>query len=68
MLCFRKRILRFSMFKKSAMCVFPVGQCGNQIGCRFWDLALKEHAHVNKVRLTQYNTRCMYVFYSNQLT
>ena len=21
-----------------------VGQCGNQIGCRFWDMALKEHA------------------------
>lgn len=20
-----------------------VGQCGNQIGCRFWDLAVKEH-------------------------
>ncbi|XP_078504689.1 tubulin epsilon chain isoform X2 [Lissotriton helveticus] len=25
-----------------------VGQCGNQIGCRFWDLALREHAAVNK--------------------
>eukprot|EP00002_Diphylleia_rotans_P019092 TRINITY_DN3697_c0_g1_i3.p2 TRINITY_DN3697_c0_g1~~TRINITY_DN3697_c0_g1_i3.p2 ORF type:complete len:218 (+),score=43.73 TRINITY_DN3697_c0_g1_i3:62-715(+) len=25
-----------------------VGQCGNQIGNRFWDLALKEHAHYNK--------------------
>ncbi|ORX77211.1 tubulin nucleotide-binding domain-like protein [Anaeromyces robustus] len=24
-----------------------VGQCGNQIGWRFWDLALKEHAQVN---------------------
>jgi hypothetical protein len=21
-----------------------IGQCGNQIGCRFWDHALKEHA------------------------
>ena len=21
-----------------------VGQCGNQIGWRFWDLALREHA------------------------
>ena len=21
-----------------------VGQCGNQIGSRFWDLALREHA------------------------
>jgi tubulin epsilon len=25
-----------------------VGQCGNQIGCRFWDLILREHAHVSK--------------------
>ncbi|XP_037270150.2 tubulin epsilon chain-like [Rhipicephalus microplus] len=23
--------------------VVQVGQCGNQIGCRFWDLALREH-------------------------
>lgn len=28
--------------------VVQVGQCGNQIGCRFWDLALREHATVNK--------------------
>lgn len=28
--------------------VVQVGQCGNQIGCRFWDLALHEHAAVNK--------------------
>ena len=26
--------------------VVQVGQCGNQIGCRFWDLALHEHARV----------------------
>lgn len=25
-----------------------VGQCGNQIGCRFWELALREHAAHNK--------------------
>ena len=25
-----------------------VGQCGNQIGCRFWDVALREHAAMNK--------------------
>ncbi|GMH40434.1 hypothetical protein BSKO_08338 [Bryopsis sp. KO-2023] len=25
-----------------------VGQCGNQIGYRFWDLALREHAAYNK--------------------
>eukprot|EP00794_Sanderia_malayensis_P011873 gene11873-13105_t len=28
--------------------IVQVGQCGNQIGCRFWDLALREHAHTNK--------------------
>uniref|UniRef100_A0A1A7Y5L4 Tubulin, epsilon 1 n=1 Tax=Iconisemion striatum TaxID=60296 RepID=A0A1A7Y5L4_9TELE len=28
--------------------VVQVGQCGNQVGCRFWDLALREHASVNK--------------------
>ncbi|XP_005103226.1 tubulin epsilon chain [Aplysia californica] len=28
--------------------IVQVGQCGNQIGCRFWDLALREHASVNK--------------------
>ena len=25
-----------------------IGQCGNQIGYRFWEEALKEHATVNK--------------------
>lgn len=25
-----------------------IGQCGNQVGCRFWDLILREHAHVSK--------------------
>ena len=24
-----------------------VGQCGNQIGCRFWEMALNEHAAYN---------------------
>ncbi|XP_077363466.1 tubulin epsilon chain [Festucalex cinctus] len=28
--------------------VVQIGQCGNQIGCRFWDLALQEHAHFNQ--------------------
>lgn len=28
--------------------VIQVGQCGNQIGCRFWDLALREHAKYNQ--------------------
>uniref|UniRef100_A0A803YIK0 Tubulin/FtsZ GTPase domain-containing protein n=1 Tax=Meleagris gallopavo TaxID=9103 RepID=A0A803YIK0_MELGA len=31
--------------------VVQVGQCGNQVGCRFWDLALREHAAVNKVTI-----------------
>ena len=25
-----------------------VGQCGNQIGCRFWELALREHSKKSK--------------------
>lgn len=25
-----------------------VGQCGNQIGMRFWELALKEHSKYSK--------------------
>lgn len=29
--------------------VVQVGQCGNQIGCRFWDLALREYANNNKL-------------------
>ncbi|XP_069742929.1 tubulin epsilon chain [Narcine bancroftii] len=28
--------------------VVQVGQCGNQIGCRFWNLVLREHANINK--------------------
>ncbi|XP_051853520.1 tubulin epsilon chain isoform X2 [Antechinus flavipes] len=28
--------------------IVQVGQCGNQVGCCFWDLALREHAAVNK--------------------
>ena len=32
--------------------VIQVGQCGNQIGSRFWDLALREHS--------QYNKHCLY--------
>uniref|UniRef100_A0A8C9FWT6 Tubulin/FtsZ GTPase domain-containing protein n=1 Tax=Pavo cristatus TaxID=9049 RepID=A0A8C9FWT6_PAVCR len=33
--------------------VVQVGQCGNQVGCRFWDLALREHAAVNKAFITR---------------
>lgn len=29
--------------------VVQIGQCGNQIGCRFWDLALREYAANNKL-------------------
>ncbi|GAB1609133.1 tubulin epsilon chain-like, partial [Argonauta hians] len=28
--------------------IIQVGQCGNQIGRQFWDLALQEHARTNK--------------------
>lgn len=28
--------------------LIQVGQCGNQIGCQFWDLALREHVQNNK--------------------
>ncbi|XP_075239789.1 tubulin epsilon chain-like [Convolutriloba macropyga] len=28
--------------------VVSIGQCGNQIGSRFWDLALREHATINQ--------------------
>ena len=28
--------------------IVQVGQCGNQIGCRFWDLALREYSASNK--------------------
>ncbi|XP_014662146.1 PREDICTED: tubulin epsilon chain-like isoform X2 [Priapulus caudatus] len=31
--------------------LIQIGQCGNQIGCRFWDLALREHAANNKAVL-----------------
>ena len=24
--------------------VVQCGQCGNQVGCRFWEMALREHA------------------------
>ncbi len=37
-----------------------VGQCGNQVGCRFWDLALREHAHVNKVSANSHNAARRY--------
>ena len=38
------------------LCVsFSVGQCGNQIGYRFWDLALREHAQNNKVNFSVYH-------------
>jgi len=29
--------------------VIQIGQCGNQIGYRFWDAALSEHASTNKL-------------------
>lgn len=40
----------------------PVGQCGNQIGCRFWDLALREHAAVNKVENVELQDFRLFMF------
>jgi tubulin epsilon len=40
--------------------VIQVGQCGNQIGCRFWDLALREHAHYNKVGVYNEPVSCFF--------
>uniref|UniRef100_A0A7N5KDI8 Tubulin/FtsZ GTPase domain-containing protein n=1 Tax=Ailuropoda melanoleuca TaxID=9646 RepID=A0A7N5KDI8_AILME len=31
-----------------SMVVVLVGQCGNRMGCCFWDLALREHAEANQ--------------------
>lgn len=42
-------IPHFGCCMKPVFYFFVVGQCGNQIGYRFWDLALREHAAVNKV-------------------
>uniref|UniRef100_A0A667GRP6 Tubulin epsilon 1 n=1 Tax=Lynx canadensis TaxID=61383 RepID=A0A667GRP6_LYNCA len=35
-------------YSLSLLSLIAVGQCGNQIGCCFWDLALREHAAVNQ--------------------
>ena len=39
----------FSHITMTQSIVVQVGQCGNQIGCRFWDLALREYASYNKL-------------------
>uniref|UniRef100_A0A0G4HTN4 Tubulin/FtsZ GTPase domain-containing protein n=1 Tax=Chromera velia CCMP2878 TaxID=1169474 RepID=A0A0G4HTN4_9ALVE len=34
--------------------VLHIGQCGNQVGCRFWDVALQEHAAFHAARQQQH--------------
>uniref|UniRef100_A0A674C4S5 Tubulin/FtsZ GTPase domain-containing protein n=1 Tax=Salmo trutta TaxID=8032 RepID=A0A674C4S5_SALTR len=36
-------------FTRSVYLCSAVGQCGNEVGCRLWDLALREHLYENKV-------------------
>ena len=43
-----------------------VGQCGNQVGCRFWELALREHSAFNISNKTQgYFDDSMSTFFRN---
>lgn len=37
----------FLLLMPRELITVQVGQCGNQIGCKFWELALKEHAAYN---------------------
>eukprot|EP00939_MAST-03C_sp_MAST-3C-sp1_P004167 g4167.t1 len=41
-----------------------VGQCGNQIGCKFWELALQEHAKNNGASKATYD-ESMSTFFRN---
>ncbi|MGH0142520.1 UNVERIFIED_CONTAM: hypothetical protein FKN15_051344 [Acipenser sinensis] len=41
-------LTRLRLYLHEPFSFFSVGQCGNQVGSRFWDLALREHASVNK--------------------
>lgn len=42
-----------------------VGQCGNQVGCRFWEMALREHAAYNPRGVYDASlSRC--VFYTHE--
>jgi len=38
--------------------IVQVGQCGSQIGCRFWDLALREHASLMSTNTN--SKKCIY--------
>jgi len=42
------RSLQYTKKSMTQNITVQIGQCGNQIGCRFWDLALREHSFVNK--------------------
>ena len=42
-----------------------VGQCGNQIGCKFWELALCEHAAQHKSQGVPYYDEALSTFFRN---
>lgn len=35
-----------------------IGQCGNQVGCKFWDVALREHAKARALRNSRAGCAC----------
>ena len=41
----RRRDAQSSMPRE--LITVQIGQCGNQVGCKFWEMALKEHAAAN---------------------
>eukprot|EP00759_Apiculatamorpha_spiralis_P058129 PhF_6_TR9069/c0_g1_i2/m.14133/K10391/TUBE; tubulin epsilon len=45
--------------------VLQVGQCGNQIGCRFWEEALSEHLIAGKPDVSCFDDAMSSFFYVN---
>ena len=46
--------------------VIQVGQCGNQIGLNFWELALKEFAAYNKGKIYNESLSSLFMNYDNK--
>jgi tubulin epsilon len=46
--------------------VIQVGQCGNQIGLNFWELALKEFASYNKGKVYNESLSSLFMNYDNK--
>lgn len=54
------RLIRYVMPRE--LITIQVGQCGNQIGHRFWELALREHATYNPTGLfDEAMSRCFWL-------